>query len=885
MKSAQLQHALANNASKKTLMSFFDEDKLRASHQKCKSDLQVLEQKTKFDQLTAMAESSPIKEDELEAEFEKIMPVNRAVAIGKLLEDEISNLHGYLASFLSDEDSLSVAIMNPNTTNVQTMAMLGDKHKSFIQKAILQEAMLCEKIKQLFESKMTASTIVCKLVSDITAVQRNMQVVNRSVQEIRAVLAIFKERFWYLERIHFVPSAYLVALHEVARRSKNKVIFDSFISKVIEHLNKMRDEELTNRKVFGRYAGKYVPPELMPGLNEDAPLAKIEVSNVAETALPDVDIASVTPLHKANNLPGMDELRSLYEAPPLEQRLSNVSDSIFNTAPMPVISPLPTGLGFDSSFLKNVNEQFAQERESLNKHLQDLSSEKQNLEKQNAEVEGKRQDQQTKFLQEKQDLTQKYDDELRAQKSKVLTAETLANDFENQLKYMQQRNAQLQEEKNALSSANATLVDELKVQTEKASDYQQRLQAIATESAKQHAAMQTKVADLERQMNDFVAHTATLENVVQQAKHDHASVQSKLDDTNSLNKQHEAQIAQFKSQVVNLQQYVATLTASNKTLTDTNSQLDASNKSLKLENQSLQYQMTEQQKSHETILKDIINTKTQSTEQSLATVKKALADKESQLTNCTNENAALKKAKADAEKKVADVEKSVNLLKGELQYVKSENESIKQKLFESEEALKQKPILEKKVVELTATVSERNNKITEVYKDYGTLLTKHKDASDKLVASDKKYQELYAILAKYQAEDQTVNTQLASKNAAYLKLKAEYDMLAMSNNKLQQENAINEDRIKGFTKQLDDYGKVMSRMEIENERSTQVLFAYDALISETAYELQSLSSFLGLSNTFQQLEQTKKGIDYAKSIPTIIRDQIINPVYVKLNQQ
>eukprot|EP00003_Mantamonas_plastica_P031289 TRINITY_DN808_c0_g1_i1.p1 TRINITY_DN808_c0_g1~~TRINITY_DN808_c0_g1_i1.p1 ORF type:complete len:1103 (+),score=446.61 TRINITY_DN808_c0_g1_i1:33-3311(+) len=161
-------------------------------------------------------------------------------------------------------------------------------------------------LKELREIDSTLDKYVAAIAMDKTSLARQAQ---RGLQEVAALESMFRSlnsklmvfsnsisttahNFSHLQNVGKLPSAYRATLAEVVRRLNFGQLYRTGARNAAEQFAKQRDEELAVRELFFKKQGKFLPKNLVPGLNERPGYVNVSAPRM-DLDLPDIKFKDV----------------------------------------------------------------------------------------------------------------------------------------------------------------------------------------------------------------------------------------------------------------------------------------------------------------------------------------------------------------------------------------------------------------------------------------------------------------------------------------------------------------------------------------------------------------------------------------------------------------
>lgn len=283
----RIHKALAASSSAETLLDFVPEERMRKWYRECKQEHEQLIAKITVVDQTAMQVSEGVSKEnhrKLEMDFktlqQKLVQLDSIVAEislrvqqfetdyrDVLTKKETTELKWSICDRLSDSESA---------------------HQQQLVKLKEQESSTKHLMAFIWSSKVELIRLVCERLRDISQLQSGSLDVRKKTALFSEALSTLNNGFSQLIYLRAFPNAYLSSIEEVARRRKYGRKLGLAISKIKENLNRMRKEEFERRKQFLDSHGRYIPKNLIPGLNENIPPLEFTIPSF-DNILPEID--------------------------------------------------------------------------------------------------------------------------------------------------------------------------------------------------------------------------------------------------------------------------------------------------------------------------------------------------------------------------------------------------------------------------------------------------------------------------------------------------------------------------------------------------------------------------------------------------------------------
>ncbi|KND04131.1 hypothetical protein, variant 2 [Spizellomyces punctatus DAOM BR117] len=155
------------------------------------------------------------------------------------------------------------------------------------------------------ESKVHLSQQLQTRLQSISHIQSQIASVTPTLTGLTNLLNAHIQAFTQLLHVHRMPAAWGATLVEIVRRREFVRVFLAKAKDMAEILARFRTHEEKRREAFKNEIGRYLPPDLVPGLDDRPPICEVSVSNTKD-GLPDIsreDIADfeklVTSIHSS----------------------------------------------------------------------------------------------------------------------------------------------------------------------------------------------------------------------------------------------------------------------------------------------------------------------------------------------------------------------------------------------------------------------------------------------------------------------------------------------------------------------------------------------------------------------------------------------------------
>lgn len=263
---------------KKTLYDCVPEKQLRMWFPKSQKEFEIFCQKV---------DQSSKEFEELNLNFQKEnLNLNLLEGFELKVKEIIKQEEYYLDVYKKDYENL-IEISKKNLQEMNMTKML-NSHSEGIKILKVYDDQIKETMKKCDENKKNTTSKVYEKLKDISEKQYQITKFSKKMMTFGSILNTLNTNFSHFEMIECLPGAYELSLAEVTRRRKFLKIYKEEIQKSTELLSKLREKELNRRKKFTRHIGKYLPNNLIDGLNEIIPSFDID-SKLLETKLPFIE--------------------------------------------------------------------------------------------------------------------------------------------------------------------------------------------------------------------------------------------------------------------------------------------------------------------------------------------------------------------------------------------------------------------------------------------------------------------------------------------------------------------------------------------------------------------------------------------------------------------
>jgi len=199
----------------------------------------------------------------------------------------------FTSDYKSVKDRLNLSYQAQKSTLSEGIPQLREKHMAILVKLQIHD----QKVKIIMQacgnSKSRVSRYVHERLRTISALQQKNRELANKIVAFHEAIQRQKNDFFQLVFVQKMPRAYQSSLEEVVKRRKYKRRISALISRITEVLTKVREDEVTRRKGFLENHGRFIPKDLIPGLNEGVPPFEVSVPNF-DVQLPQIDMGAST---------------------------------------------------------------------------------------------------------------------------------------------------------------------------------------------------------------------------------------------------------------------------------------------------------------------------------------------------------------------------------------------------------------------------------------------------------------------------------------------------------------------------------------------------------------------------------------------------------------
>lgn len=196
----------------------------------------------------------------------------------------------------ADYASLREAIQTPQQQQHMSVKVLDTIMKSHEESISVLKA--CdENLKKAMvsygESKIKLTQKLYEKLKSISEIQYNIKKLGKKLMTYISILNTLGNKFAHIELIHCLPGAYQLTLLEITRRGLFRRKLHAEVTQLEKNVQIIRDEEIALRKWFTKNIGRYLPPGLIRGLDENPPSYTLVCNTISESALPQIDSKEV----------------------------------------------------------------------------------------------------------------------------------------------------------------------------------------------------------------------------------------------------------------------------------------------------------------------------------------------------------------------------------------------------------------------------------------------------------------------------------------------------------------------------------------------------------------------------------------------------------------
>lgn len=302
LKDTRLHTSLITSSGIQTLMDVVPEIRLRRWAEECASEHSQL--KSRVGELTKQfvvvkeavdMESKKLTEPEYFDRKSLQLQIKKAEDIRA---DTQTLLQIFTADYNLVKDRLSMARRNPSNGVLDGLADTREKHVNYLAKMRDREQSLKAITQLIALSKSKLAKYVLDRLRAVATLQSKCREVANKVVAFHEAIVRQKQAFFQLIYVQRMPKAYQASLEEVLRRRKYAKKVNFLIQKITEILAKVREDEVAKRKSYLENFGRYIPKDLILGLNENVPAFDITIPNF-DTSLPQIE--------NGNSVANMDE--------------------------------------------------------------------------------------------------------------------------------------------------------------------------------------------------------------------------------------------------------------------------------------------------------------------------------------------------------------------------------------------------------------------------------------------------------------------------------------------------------------------------------------------------------------------------------------------------
>ncbi|KAI8920365.1 hypothetical protein DFJ77DRAFT_452346 [Powellomyces hirtus] len=149
----------------------------------------------------------------------------------------------------------------------------------------------------IVNSKAHLSQEILRRLQSISLIQSQIAAITPTLNELSNVLNAHTQAFAQLLHVHRMPAAWGATLVEIVRRREFVRVFISKAKDMAEVLGRYRSQEEKRRETFKIEIARYLPSDLIQGLDDKLPYCEVSLSNTTGT-LPDISRQDVNEFEK-----------------------------------------------------------------------------------------------------------------------------------------------------------------------------------------------------------------------------------------------------------------------------------------------------------------------------------------------------------------------------------------------------------------------------------------------------------------------------------------------------------------------------------------------------------------------------------------------------------
>eukprot|EP00027_Filamoeba_sp_ATCC50430_P018543 CAMPEP_0168566166 /NCGR_PEP_ID=MMETSP0413-20121227/14264_1 /TAXON_ID=136452 /ORGANISM="Filamoeba nolandi, Strain NC-AS-23-1" /LENGTH=1125 /DNA_ID=CAMNT_0008598147 /DNA_START=70 /DNA_END=3447 /DNA_ORIENTATION=+ len=200
-------------------------------------------------------------------------------------------------------------------------------------------------------SKTKLSRCVHERLRSIALIQSKIRELANKIIVFNEAVARQKTAFQQLIYVQSMPKAYQAAIEEVSHRRRFRRNIATLTSKFMETLSKLKDDEMQRRQQFLSTYGRYVPKDIIPGLNSGVPAFEFELPQF-DTQLPQIDLPNDNNNASSSDSLGEEDFAMVLSSEPIKssrlQELEKENDSLLNQIKA-LKADLNSGINLNSS--------------------------------------------------------------------------------------------------------------------------------------------------------------------------------------------------------------------------------------------------------------------------------------------------------------------------------------------------------------------------------------------------------------------------------------------------------------------------------------------------------------------------------------------------------
>ncbi|TPX64163.1 hypothetical protein SpCBS45565_g06122 [Spizellomyces sp. 'palustris'] len=199
------------------------------------------------------------------------------------------------------EDILSEMKASSSSVVSDKITSLDHLHKihrnEYLPKITEIDASVRQMASAFIESKVHLSQQLQTRLQSISHIQSQIASVTPTLTGLTNLLNAHIQAFTQLLHVHRMPAAWGATLVEIVRRREFVRVFLGKAKDMAEILARFRTHEEKRREAFKNEIGRYLPPDLVPGLDDRPPICEVSVSNTKD-GLPDISREDIADFEK-----------------------------------------------------------------------------------------------------------------------------------------------------------------------------------------------------------------------------------------------------------------------------------------------------------------------------------------------------------------------------------------------------------------------------------------------------------------------------------------------------------------------------------------------------------------------------------------------------------